>query len=479
MKSQTRQASFRGYVGAAILFTVALALAMFYVASPVSAQEPDSTETDTPTHGESSDCFGGALSSDPIHCEVFEWAHNEGVVDVDAVYRAGKALYIYLTQTEELDDAARKKMLAKSQEVAQRTGEYECVLAPRLCGSGVLSAGRDGGYILPKSSVYQTIEVFPGGAEARRSSPGWQVFQQFWPEYAGGVGGATGTADDFDISEVDRTNFLMLIGNCSSLVTEAPRLNNACRMWEKYPGLEIASKETDTWNDKVYVYVKADAEEEESKGAAAKTALMNSQPDYYTEDRLVVVPVPHDFEELWRWSLVLDRFANSSGNTLGITRAMLGFNELGGLGKDREYVFPLEDAPDLTDYIREHEGFPDGSRWRLIIQVETLDFENTFAGLSRLLRQLEIPESAVGLIFEKKHHLAERGQLEPGVQSGLESARNAADSAGLPKTGDGVSFGPVSWWRWAVGAAGVLAVAGLGGMFAVRLRAALKSGRVD
>ena len=45
----------------------------------------------------------------------------------------------------------------------------------------------------------------------------------------------------------------------------------------KYPGLEIASKETDTWNDKVYVYVKADAEEEESKGAAAKTALMNSQ----------------------------------------------------------------------------------------------------------------------------------------------------------------------------------------------------------
>ena len=38
MKSQTRQASFRGYVGAAILFTVALALAMFYVASPVSAQ---------------------------------------------------------------------------------------------------------------------------------------------------------------------------------------------------------------------------------------------------------------------------------------------------------------------------------------------------------------------------------------------------------------------------------------------------------
>ena len=154
MNCKTRKGLLRRHIGAAWLLT-ALAFSAACLASPASV--------DGPTRGESDDCFGGALSSDPIHCEVLEWAHNGEVIDVDAVYSAGRALYIYLTRTSSLDDAARQKMLSKSREVARRTGEYECVLKPRLCGSGVLS-GPDGGYILPRSSVYQTLEVFPGGA---------------------------------------------------------------------------------------------------------------------------------------------------------------------------------------------------------------------------------------------------------------------------------------------------------------------------
>ena len=415
MNCQTRPASLLRYSVAMLLVAGALALAMSCAG--------------TPSHGSSGDCFGGALSDDPIHCEVLEWAHNEGIINVDGVYRAGNALYIYLTQTDRLNDTARREMLGKSQEVARRTGEHECVLNTILCGSGVLSAGRDGGYILPKSSGYQTIEVLPGGAEARRSSPGWQVFQQFWPEAAGGASGATETEGYFDVSGVDRTNFPSLLGNCNSL-DNANRIN-ACKAWEHYPGLRIANAFSDTWNDKQYYYVKAGVGEEASKIAAAKTALMTSQPEYFTEDRLVVVAVPHDFEELWHWSLVLDRFANSSGNTLGITHVRLGFNTLGGLGKDRRYLFPSEDAPDLTDYIRENEGFPDGLRWRLIIQMETLEFEKTVAGLPGLLQQLGIPQSAVGLIFEKEHHLAERGYPEPGVLP-----ETSAGNVALPKSGE-------------------------------------------
>ena len=329
MNCKTRKGRLRRHIGAAGLLT-ALAFSAACLASPASV--------DGPARGESDDCFGGALSSDPIHCEVLEWAHNGEVIDVDAVYSAGRALYIYLTRTSSLDDAARQKMLSKSREVARRTGEYECVLKPRLCGSGVLS-GPDGGYILPRSSVYQTLEVFPGGAGARRSSPGWQVFEQLWPEVTGVVGGASGGDDDFDISGVDRTNLPNLRGNCgSSPVVDDAGLNDVCWMWERHPGLGIANFYDDTWNDKVYVYVKARAGEEAAKIAAAKTTLMNWQPEDFTNDRLVVVAVPHDLEELWRWSLVLERFANSSGNTLGITDARLYFNELGGLGKDRRYL---------------------------------------------------------------------------------------------------------------------------------------------
>ena len=359
----------------------------------------------------SNDCFGGALSSDSIHCEVFEYAHNDGVIEVESVYRVGRALYIYLAQTEPLADAAIEKMLAKSQEVALRTGEHDCVLDPRLCGSGVVS-DRLGGYILPESSIYQTIELFPGGAEARRSSPGWQAFEQFWPSSAGGISEAT-MDNDFDVSEVDRNNFPSLRGKCNYPAIVEPRAYRSCNTWDSYPSLGLASSYADTWNDKAYYYVKAEAGEEEAKVVAAKETLMRSQPDYLTEGRLVVVAVPHDFEELWRWSLVLDRFAESAGNTIGITNARLHFNTLGGLGKDRRYVFPLAYAPDLTDQIKDDHGFPDGLRYRLIIQVETLEFEKTVAGMPQLLKQLEIPESAVGLIYEKEHHQAERGYAEP------------------------------------------------------------------
>ncbi len=35
------------------------------------------------------DCFGGALSQDPIHCTVLQLAHNEGIIEVDAVLQGG------------------------------------------------------------------------------------------------------------------------------------------------------------------------------------------------------------------------------------------------------------------------------------------------------------------------------------------------------------------------------------------------------
>ena len=404
----------RGCVAALAVLVGSAVLAVLGLASLVGAQEP--------THGNSRDCFGGALSSDPIHCEVLEWAHNSGLIDVDGVYRAGKALYIYLNRTDHLDEDTLEKMLGKSREVARRTGEHKCVLSRIVCGSGALDSDRYDGYILPKSSMYQTIEVFPGGVEARRSSPGWKVFVSLWPSSAGAQG-AAGTGSDFDISEVDRTNFPVLRGNCQEHTFRPTWIFEACDEWDYFADLGVANAHSDVWNDKEYYYVKAGAGEEETKVAAARATIADFDPDYFTEDRLVVVPVPHDFGELWRWSLILDRFANSSGNTIGLTYVRLGFNTMGGLFGDRKFVFPVADVPDLTDEAHE-SGYAGWSRWRLIIQVETLEFEKTVTELPRLLKQLEIPESAVGLIYEKKHHLAERGTPEPG-----ESPETGADRA--------------------------------------------------
>ena len=50
------------------------------------------------------DCWGGALSADPLHCYVVDQAHSAGVIDVEAMYEAGGVLYIYLTQTDPVGD---------------------------------------------------------------------------------------------------------------------------------------------------------------------------------------------------------------------------------------------------------------------------------------------------------------------------------------------------------------------------------------
>ena len=48
------------------------------------------------------DCFGGALSADPLHCHVLEEAHNAGIIEVDAIYGVARGLFIFLTQGERL-----------------------------------------------------------------------------------------------------------------------------------------------------------------------------------------------------------------------------------------------------------------------------------------------------------------------------------------------------------------------------------------
>ena len=40
----------------------------------------------------------------------------------------------------------------------------------------------------------------------------------------------------------------------------------------------------------------------------------------------MIIPVKYSYEELLRWKIVLNRFIHSSGNTVGITRAVIDTN---------------------------------------------------------------------------------------------------------------------------------------------------------
>ncbi len=147
----------------ATLATLLFVLA-FGLQAPVYADDPDEAD---PVE----DCFGGALSADPLHCHVLEEAHNAGIIEVDAIYGVARGLFIYLTQDDSLGSDSLDYLRRTAQEEARRTGEHECVLDPYGCGSGVLSTGK--GYVLPESSVLSRHPALTGGC--RSEAVLWRV----------------------------------------------------------------------------------------------------------------------------------------------------------------------------------------------------------------------------------------------------------------------------------------------------------------
>ena len=396
---------------AALVFVLA-----FGVQSPVYADDPPVD-----------DCFGAALSADPLHCHVLEEAHNGGIIEVDAIYGVARGLLIYLTQDDHVGNDALDYMRRTAQEEARRTGEHECVLEPYGCGSGVLPTGK--GYILPESAVYQDIKLLPGGAETRRSQAGWQAFRELWP---GGAAGSEGSSEDpgsdgFDVSGVDVTNFPVLRGNCGQLMGSNATYDS-CLKWERNPDIRVAGWQS---TDKAYVQVRI-PDGDASKIVAAKEAVIQSKRIGLNEDNVEIIPVNHDYEELWRWSIVLDRFANSSGNTLGITSAWLGYN-INRYAGEPTVVWPLHDIEEAHD---------NRAEWRTIIHLQTLDVSGTAAALTQLLSQLAIPVDAVGLIVERVFTPPPRWNIEPGqrLSAGVDSsdvlsADPSTDRTAVPGTG--------------------------------------------
>ena len=112
-------------------------------------------------------------------------------------------------------------------------------------------------------------------------------------------------------------------------------------------------------------------------------------PGYASEGWDVeLIQVNYDFGQLWRWKVILDRFALSAGNTVGITGGQIGMNNTGfdGLFGGEVWLNPSDLAgEDLADA-------------RNILIVWALDPERTATALPNLLPQLGIPADAVGLV---------------------------------------------------------------------------------
>ena len=408
---------------------------LVYGAAPAHAQEP----APQPPPG---DCWNGALSGDPLHCYILEEAQRAGEIEVDAVYLApgGGPLYIFLRQDEPIDEQVSSFFKEKtyeylgSAEGKRRYDTWKCEGHKgdqrKSCLDGILWMTRWQGFghprsrALPPSNVYESITLYVGGAESRKTELGWASWRQVWPAVAGTVDGAEG----FDVSDVDVTNFPEL--DC---VKEAPRFTRggtaACLAWKEHGSGIAGWRFSHPKGSPLYIQVKSPpADEDALEALKGQLVPPHLKANYEAgKFKVVIIPVKYDFGELWRWSVILDRFAVSAGNTVGITagRVVLNVPEMFA-GPGREPVVWLNDEVEPAR-LNDSRSALDWATVRDVVQVWAFDPDLAAPALPELLPKLGIPLDAVAFVG---HDSAAPIIIETseGRAVGSDSINSASDS---------------------------------------------------
>ena len=348
------------------------------------------------------DCFGGALSEDPILCYVLEQAQAEGLIDIVALYDSGGPLYVSIGQAE-LSEGLIIFVLEKAyvfvdswpelvpyekysgwcHEIATYWDFPKCYL--QRMGPGRLYG------LLPQPRAYGGAVLLLDGESARRSVPGWGSWRQLWPRVAARQGSVPRGAPRFDVSGVDVINFPEV--DC----TYAAGIG--CSLWQEFPDLGIAGVRG--FDNHFYYQIKNPPTDEAELEAIKQklvpcydrtgrcvfqhsdggTRIRNNE----TTTTIEIIAVKYDYRDLWRWETVLDRFALSAGNTIGIIDARVRWNRNAYTVTFVNGVRGVDDQFQSAD-IRE------------TIEVRAHDPQRVADALPALLPLLGIPVDAVGMV---------------------------------------------------------------------------------
>ena len=322
------------------------------------------------------DCFGGALSEDPLHCYVLEQAQAEGLIDILAMYDSNGPLYVSISQkglSAELLRFAREKSYAFTEAWPELVPEekYRRFISPcydfpecYLAMTGLYADHPE--YLLPYPSAYDGVLLLPGGDAGRREVPGWAGWRQLWPE---GGSGARGASDSFDVSDVDMTN--LPDGSSSTGFAGSHRGGGVTYVQVKNPPTDEAE---------LHALRQAVNPCYDMDGVCTWTGA-----DGITRTRRIeFIPVKYQIAELRRWAEILDRFALSAGNTIGITGAKVGTNQRSDGAVFLNGLTPVSsgNAPALRE----------------TIVVTARDVQRVADALPVLLPLLSIPVDAVGVV---------------------------------------------------------------------------------
>ena len=386
----------------------------------------------------------------PLHCYALEQAEAAEVIDVDSIYLAGNRLYVFVGGEvgEEIPDyyvttgnptvgAAVYTGIAEEMKEfaglwpgwvranwtpswydACESGESDAECLVRWLPWGVVK-------ILDGIESYDSLYLRAGTEEGRKMLRGWGGWTKLWPVTAqGGNGGGGGerapSPTSFDISDVDTTNFPEL--DCS-LANSGHE--NACDAWAggvaNGIGGVVGQRATGPvyGEGPLYFQLHKDPDDLEAFEAAKAEILRLKPADWQPE--WVIIPVRYTFPELWKWAEILDRFAHSQGNTIGITGAGAMHNGSAVAHAYEVAIYP-EAGPGPA---WEGDGWDDVSLMRTTIIITALDAHVVQDALPILLSQLCIPIDAVGVI------LGERQAAEwavPGAETPSEVVDGDADT---------------------------------------------------
>ena len=464
--------------GTALVVLMLAGLSEVFAPSPAFASDPPG------------DCWQGALSHDPQHCLVLEALQREGTVEVDGIYRASDDwIYVYLSkpkpeegartifigdyETERIEKATSDVLKAKLAElVAQSPDSFNYDhWAMHVCVFRDENDKYDADAVIPYADAGDTVKakyrecmansppwaaqwmslglawsgdvvLVLAEAETRKQVTGWASWTALWPLDSSGLAReAVDYTGPFDVSGVDMENI--------PTICEMWPDTDSCYRSQQHPNIMVVGMLPGSRSKKSTQYVQiVDPPEGAEAIAAVKEAVAALW--IYTADQIEFVPVEHSMEVLHRGRVLLERFAESSGNTLGISRVAVAGN--GGYNDESVYLHGYQ-SPGRADV-----GGVDFSTVRTFIVLWAPDAQSVADALPQLLRQLDIPYTAVGMVRDTHPETSSAGRRS-GSGAASESAVDSAREYVLPIVGENRP--------WVFAAAGIVGVVLAGGGFVV------------
>ena len=254
--------------------------------------------------------------------------------------------------------------------------------------------------ILDSVKSYDSLFLMAGNSETRRTITGWAGWTQLWPEAQDEPGSTAGERDgpptSFDVSGVDTTNFPEL--ECSLV-----NYSDACEYWWRNAergrdGVVGVRSTTPSLGEGVlYIQLYRDPDDPEAF-EVTKAEILRLKPADWEEQEWVIVPVNHSYPDLWKWGLILNRFAETTGNTIGILYASVHDNSSAGFASSELGLY-LQDGTE--NVWSEGRGYHDHGLLRESVAILALDPYVVRDALPVLLPQLGIPIDAVGVILKE------------------------------------------------------------------------------